>query len=103
MFAIACFLSSILFIPASGEAQTQPSNSTQEDQTAQYARVYDAFKGVQELRSAVPTDAKARVAYLNSVRSQMAVPDDIVPGVRYLLLWNHAALVPAAETAFQPR
>jgi len=103
LLAITCFLNSILFIPERGEEQTQPSNSTQADQTAQYARLYDAFKGVQELRIAVPTDAKARVAHLNNVRSQMAVPDEVVPGVRYLLLWNHVALVPAAGTAFQPR
>lgn len=90
--AIAISLSSVLLNPERGAAQTQPSNATQADQTAEYARVFDAFRGVQELRSAVPRDAKARAAYLNNVRSQMAVPDDIVSGVRYLLLWNHAAL-----------
>lgn len=73
-------------------AQAPRTAPTQASQTAEYASVYQAFLGVQESRTAVPADPNLRAAYVQGIREQMAVPDGIVPGVKYLLLWNHVAL-----------
>ncbi len=76
--------------PMGGRARVAANNLSLTE--ADYARVYQAFRGVQESRTAVPADPQKRLQYIKGIRARMAIPDDAVPGVKFLLMWNHVAL-----------
>ena len=79
------------------ESSSSSGAGVRPDQKAAYGTVYRELLGIQERRTAVPSDATKLVEYVKQSRANMMIngislTDSAPPGIAYLLLWNHVAL-----------